>query len=102
MFRTVVVAMSARAKFGCSAVEARPTLLLCGAGRCSDCCQLSAHQQHEAQMSTPQSPGMSTATLPGMEPPVMDNQVFAQRWLDQFEGRTMAPTTSCDGMERDG
>ena len=41
-----------------------------------------------AQMSAPQPSGKATATVPAMEPPVMDNQIFAHVLLDQFEDRT--------------
>jgi len=44
-----------------------------------------------AQMSTPQPTAKATATVPAMEPPVMDNQIFAHVLLDQFEGRTNGP-----------
>ncbi len=44
-----------------------------------------------AQASAPQPAGKVTASLPGLEPPVMDNQVFAHVLFDQFEGRTNGP-----------
>ncbi len=44
-----------------------------------------------AQMSAPQPAAKATATVPAMEPPVMDNQIFAHVLLDQFENRTNGP-----------
>ncbi|MHB1935447.1 MAG: copper resistance protein B [Acidobacteriaceae bacterium] len=44
-----------------------------------------------AQISAPQKSGNANAAMPGMEPPVMDNQIFAHVLLDQFEGRTNGP-----------
>jgi copper resistance protein B len=44
-----------------------------------------------AQASAPQPPGKITATLPGLKPPVEDNQVFAHVLFDQLEGRTNGP-----------
>lgn len=41
-----------------------------------------------AQMSRPQSAAMALGAAPGMEPPVMDNRIFAHALLDQFEDRT--------------
>ena len=43
-----------------------------------------------AQMSAPQ-PAKANATVPAMEPPVMDNQIFYHILLDQFEARTNGP-----------
>ncbi|HEX4783022.1 MAG TPA: copper resistance protein B [Candidatus Sulfotelmatobacter sp.] len=45
----------------------------------------------KAQASAPQSSGKITATLPGLEPPVEDNQVFVHARLDEFESRTNGP-----------
>jgi copper resistance protein B len=44
-----------------------------------------------AQASAPQPPGKITATLPGLEPPVKDNRVFAHVLFDELEGRTNGP-----------
>lgn len=44
-----------------------------------------------AQMSAPQPAAKANATVPAMEPPVMDNQIFYHILLDQFEGRTNGP-----------
>jgi copper resistance protein B len=76
--------MSTRAKFHC---QARPSLLFCAAvvvGLLSSFSTPAA----QAQDSASQSSGKVTATLPGLEPPVMDDRVFAHARLDQFEGRT--------------
>ena len=45
----------------------------------------------QAQMSALQPAVKATATIPAMEAPVMDNQIFAHVLLDQFEGRTNGP-----------
>ena len=82
--------MSARAKFRCYVVQARPAFLLCGAvvvGLLSSFCTPATR----AQAAAPQSSGKVTATLPGLEPPVEDNQIFTHARLDQFEGRTNGP-----------
>ncbi len=42
-------------------------------------------------MAAPQPSTKTTAAVPAMEPPVMDNQMFAHVLLDQFEGRTNGP-----------
>lgn len=44
-----------------------------------------------AQMAAPQPSTKTTAAVPAMKPPVMDNQLFAHVLLDQFEGRTNGP-----------
>lgn len=44
-----------------------------------------------AQMSAPQPAAKADATVPAMEPPVMDNQIFYHILLDQFEDRTNGP-----------
>jgi copper resistance protein B len=82
--------MSARTKFRCCAARAQPGILLCGAvvvWLTSSFCTPTA----KAQASAPQSSGTITATLPGLEPPVEDNQVFVHARLDEFEGRTNGP-----------
>jgi copper resistance protein B len=82
--------VSARAKSHCYAAQAKPALLLCGAvvvGLLSSFCTPAAG----AQASAPQSSGKVTATLPGLESPVEDNQIFIHARLDQFEGRTNGP-----------
>jgi copper resistance protein B len=82
--------VNARAKFHWYALEARSPLILCGTvvvGLLSFFCTPAAR----AQGSSPQSSGKVAATLPGLEPPVMDNRVFAHARLDQFEGRTNGP-----------
>jgi len=45
----------------------------------------------KAQASALQTPGKVTATIPAMEPPVKDNQIFYHALLDQFEDRTNGP-----------
>jgi copper resistance protein B len=82
--------MSLRVKFHCYAVQARPALLIWGVvivGLLSSFYTPAAR----AQASAPQRPGKITAALPGLKPPVMDNEVFAHVLLDQFEGRTNGP-----------
>jgi copper resistance protein B len=82
--------VSARAKFHSFAAEAKPALLLCSVvavGLLSTFCT----PPGRAQASAPQSPGKVSATLPGLEPPVEDHQIFAHARLDQFEGRTNGP-----------
>lgn len=44
-----------------------------------------------AQAPSTQPSGRISATLPGSEPPVMDNTIFAHVLFDQFEGRTNGP-----------
>ncbi len=44
-----------------------------------------------AQASSQPSPGKVSATIPAMQPPVMDNGIFYHVLLDQFEGRTSGP-----------
>jgi copper resistance protein B len=44
-----------------------------------------------AQVSSQSSPGNVSATIPAMQPPVMDNGIFYHVLLDQFEGRTNGP-----------
>ena len=39
-------------------------------------------------MTAPPQTGKAIATVPAMEPPVMDNQIFAQVLIEQFEDRT--------------
>ena len=82
--------MSARAKSYCYVAQAKLTLLVSGAvvvGLLSSFCTPPAR----AQAPSPQSSGKITATLPGLEPPVEDNQIFVHARLDQFEGRTNGP-----------
>ena len=81
--------MSTRAKFHCHAVQTRLLLLLWAVvvGLLSFFCTPAARAQDPAQ----QASGKVTATLPGLESPVMDNGVFAHALLDQFEGRTNGP-----------
>ena len=82
--------MSARAKFHCYAAQAKPALLLCGAvvvGALSFFCTPAAR----AQASAPQASGKVPATVPDLEPPVTENQMFAHVLLGQFEGRTNGP-----------
>ncbi|MHB2009148.1 MAG: copper resistance protein B [Acidobacteriaceae bacterium] len=43
------------------------------------------------QVSAPQKSGKANTTVPAMEPPVMDNQIFAHVLFNQFEGRTNGP-----------
>jgi len=82
--------VSSRAKFRSYTVQVKPVLLLCGAvvaGMLSSFCTPATR----AQTSASQSSGKVTATLPGLEPPVEDNQIFIHARLDQFEGRTNGP-----------
>jgi copper resistance protein B len=82
--------VSARAKFHFYTAQAKPALLLSGAvviGLLSSFCAPAAR----AQASSPQPTGKVTATLPGLEPSVEDNQIFVHARLDQFEGRTNGP-----------
>lgn len=46
------------------------------------------HAAARAQSSKPHQIGPLTATVPAMQPPVMNNHVFAHVLLDQFEDRT--------------
>ena len=90
-----------RAEFYRYTAQARPALLLCGAvvvGLLSSFCTPAAR----AQASAPQPSGKATATLPGLEPPVKDNQIFAHVLLGQFEGRTNGPRAAMGwrGMDR--
>jgi hypothetical protein len=90
--------MSAQVKVQCDALQAKWSLRICEAvivGLLSSFYTPTAR----AQASAPQPPGTITATVPGLEPPVMDNQIFAHVLLDQFEGRTNG---SCAGMEKLG
>jgi copper resistance protein B len=82
--------MSDRANFHFYTAQARPALLLSTAvviGLLSSFCMPAAR----AQASSPQPTGKVTASLPGLEPPVEDNQIFVHARLDQFEGRTNGP-----------
>jgi copper resistance protein B len=72
------------------AVQAKPALRICGVvilGLLSSFSTPAAR----AQASAPQRPDKITATLPGMEPLVMDNTIFAHVLFDELEGRTNGP-----------
>jgi copper resistance protein B len=47
-----------------------------------------------AQTTGSQSSGNAAATVPAIEPPVMDNQIFTHVLFDQLEGRTNGPNNS--------
>jgi len=81
--------VSARSKFHCITVRARPASLFCGTvvvAMLSSFCTPATRAQ-----ATPESSVKVTATLPGLEPPVEDNHIFTHARLDQFEGRTNGP-----------
>jgi copper resistance protein B len=82
--------MSTHANVQYCKFESKYGLSLCGViilGLLSSFCTQAAG----AQMAAPKQSGKITATLPGMEPPVMDRTIFAHVLLDQFEGRTSGP-----------
>jgi copper resistance protein B len=77
-------------KFHYYAVQARPALPICGVvivGLLSSFYAPAAR----AQASEPQPPGKISTTMPGLEPPMEDNQIFAHVLFDQLEGRTNGP-----------
>jgi copper resistance protein B len=82
--------VNAPANFHSYDALANQALLLCGAVVVVLLSSFSTPTAR-AQASAPQSSGKVTATLPGLEPPVKDNGIFAHGRLDQFEGRTNGP-----------
>jgi copper resistance protein B len=78
--------MSIQIKVKYCTLQAKYFLLTCTiaiAGLLSCCIQAA-----NAQTPTPQTSGKAAATIPAMEPPVMDSHIFSHILLDQFEGRT--------------
>jgi copper resistance protein B len=80
--------MNAQTKVQSRSRQAKHFLFDCGVAVCllSLFCAQAASAQAAAQPA-----GKATATIPAMEPPVMDNQIFSHILLDQFEGRTNGP-----------
>ena len=83
--------MSTRAEFYRYAAQIRSALVLWGVVVAGLLSLFFSTPAARAQASAPQSSGKVTATLPGLEPPVEDNQIFFHARLDQFEGRTNGP-----------
>jgi copper resistance protein B len=77
-------------KFHCYAVQAGAAFRVCGVVILGLLSAFSTPAAR-AQASAPQPPGKITATLPGLKPPIEDNQVFAHVLFDQLEGRTNGP-----------
>jgi copper resistance protein B len=82
--------MSAWMKFHYCAIMTKRALGICGVAAAALLPSFYTSAVR-AQSSTPHQVGKATATVPAMEPPVMDNQIFAHVLFDQFEGRTNGP-----------
>jgi copper resistance protein B len=82
--------MSAPVRFHCYAVSTKRILRICALAA-AGLLPYFHTPAARAQASAPPTSGKISATIPSMEPPVMDNQVFYHVLLDQFEGRTNGP-----------
>ncbi|MHB8302814.1 MAG: copper resistance protein B [Acidobacteriaceae bacterium] len=82
--------MSDCEKFHAFAFKADRALVFCGVVAVAGLSMFRATAAR-AQAPDPQSSRRISATLPGSEPPVMDNTIFAHVLFDQFEGRTNGP-----------
>ena len=80
--------MSARAEFYRYAAQARSALVLWGAVVAGLLSLIFCTPVARAQASAPQPSGKASATLPDLESPVKDDQIFVHVLLGQFEGRT--------------
>ncbi len=70
--------------------QAKHALLIYGAAIAAMLSSFCA-QPARAQASAAQPTGNAAATMPKMEAPMMDNQIFAHVLFNQFEGRTNGP-----------
>jgi len=80
--------VSARAEFYRYAAQARSALVLWGAVVAGLLSLIFCTPVARAQASAPQPSGKASATLPDLESPVKDDQIFVHVLLGQFEGRT--------------